>query len=279
MPKFSLLSLNSFGIPFYVSTGRLRRMSAELNRITPTVICLQEIQHNFYLSVLTRELTAYSNFAFFRNRLAPKGGLFIALTPTCKVINSQFYPYPNQGKPFSIGFSDWWLNKGVLMVNLETYGHKSIVMNTHLQANYLADWRPTNLQTRIQLDQVKYLSELVNGQPKDASVIVCGDFNFPRHTLAYQQMVTLSGLSDMLINDPRPTYQPFPLVSAKWRTTLDFVFYRNPDGESFDLSTDILPIENTSVQNPIRRFLTDHHALLLNIESTPESGKINHHPL
>jgi endonuclease/exonuclease/phosphatase family metal-dependent hydrolase len=79
----------------------------------------------------------------------------------------------------SIGFSDWALNKGILLVSLEVGGHSFVVMNTHLQANYLADWRLSNLQTQIQLDQVNYVVELVDAQPKEAWVIVCGDFNFP----------------------------------------------------------------------------------------------------
>ncbi len=240
-------------------------MSVILNRLTPRVICLQEIQHNAYLSILTRGLTTYTHFAYYRNQLAPKGGLFTASDQNCTLRSSQFFPYPNQGNPFSIGFSDWWLNKGVLMVSLEVNDRQIVVMNTHLQANYLADWRPSNAQTKIQLDQVEYLAEMAKKQPDDACVIVCGDFNFPRKTPAYQRMVSLSGLTDLLADDPQPTYQPFPLVPSKWLTTLDYIFYRNPAGETSNVSSDIIPIENSSARNPLQRFLTDHHALLLNI--------------
>ena len=50
---------------------------------------------------------------------------------------------------------------------------------------------------------------------KRASVIVCGDFNFPRQSPAYQQMISQSGLIDALSSDPRPTYLPFPLVPVQ----------------------------------------------------------------
>ena len=260
---FSLLSLNTFGVPFYLSTGRIRRLTAELNKLAPTVICLQEIQQNAYLALLEHSLTGYSQHAFFRNRLAPKGGLFIASTPAGMMKKNEFYPYPNQGRPLSIGFSDWALNKGVLLVSLQVQKYSIIVMNTHLQANYLGDWRLSNHQTQIQLDQVKFLVELIHAQKKDAWVIVCGDFNFPRQAPAYQQMSLQSGLTDAFADDPRPTYLPFPLVSAKWRTSLDYIFYRAPAGEDADVTADIIPIVNSTAKMPLQRFLTDHHALSL----------------
>ena len=232
MAIFSLLSLNTFGVPFYLSIRRIKHLALELNRLAPSVLCLQEIQQNTYLPLLQQGLTSYSNFTFFRNPFAPKGGLFTATAPGCKFLNSNFFPYPNQGRPLSIGISDWALNKGVLMVSLEIQERCFIILNTHLQANYLGDWRPSNRQTKIQLDQVTYLIELIHAQSRDAWVIVCGDFNFPRQTPAYQLMISQSGLTDVLARDPRSTYQPFPLVSSKWRTSLDYIYYRMPHGET-----------------------------------------------
>jgi len=265
MASFSLLSLNTFGVPFYLSLGRVKRLASELNRIAPSLICLQEIQQNAYLPLLQHNLTAYSQFAYFRNRFAPRGGLVSASMSTHPIVKCGFFPFPNQGRLLSIGFSDWALNKGVLMANLEVDKRCFVVMNTHLQANYLGDWRPSNRQTQIQLDQVKYLGELICAQPKDAWVIVCGDFNFPRDSHAYRQMVLQSGLVDAHTDDPRPTYQPFPLVSTKWRTSLDFIFYRKPTADNSEISADIIPVVNSAAHQTHQRFLTDHHALVLTI--------------
>ena len=157
------------------------------------------------------------------------------------------------------------MNKGVLLVSLEVQGRCFIIMNTHLQANYLGDWSPSNHQTKIQLDQVGYLVELIHAQPKNAWVIVCGDFNFPRQSPAYQHMVSRSGLTDALSSDSRSTYQPFPLVSAKWRTSLDYIYYQIPVGETLAVTADILPLVNSAGKTPFQRFLTDHNSLLLNI--------------
>ena len=265
MPLFSLLTLNTFGIPFFISLPRIKRLAVKLNQLAPSVLCLQEIQQNVYLAPLQQGLTTYSHFAYFHNRIAPKGGLFTASDPTAQVMMSNFFPYPNQGRPLSIGFSDWALNKGVLMVSLQIHERSFVIMNTHLQANYRADWRPTNSQTKIQLDQLKYLAELIHVQPKDAWVIVCGDFNLPRQAPAYKQFVTQSGLTDALVDDSRPTYQPFPLVSAKWRTSLDYIFYQMPAGATLKVTADIIPVVNSSARWSFQQFLTDHHALTINI--------------
>lgn len=267
MASISVLSLNSFGIPFFLGYGRIRRLAAELNRLAPTVICLQEIQQNAYLPLLERELAAGSKFAHYHNTFAPKGGLFTASSPACTVIQSEFLPYPNQGRPFSIGFSDWWLNKGVLLLRLEALDRCFIIMNTHLQANYLGEWDISNGQARIQMDQVNYLVELVQAQPEDAWVVLCGDFNFPRQAPPYQQMISRTTLTDPLASDARSTYQPFPFIpgKAKWLITLDYMLYRAPAGDDLKATADILPVVNSSARRPLQRFLTDHQALILHI--------------
>jgi endonuclease/exonuclease/phosphatase family metal-dependent hydrolase len=139
-------------------------------------------------------------------------------------------------------------------------------MNTHLQANYRGDWRLSNEQTQIQVDQVRDLVKLIHAQPEDACVIVCGDFNFPRQSPAYQEMISQSGLTDALAGDLRPTYRPFPLVPGKWQISLDYIFYRVPVGEAPTVAADILPIENASSKTPFQRFLTDHNALTIKIQ-------------
>src|SRR4030095_13760668 len=116
MPAFSLLSLNTFGIPFFLSLGRIKRLASELNRVNPTIVCLQEIQQNIYVPLLERHLAEYSHLASFRHRYAPQCGLF---TASIFGGNSEFHPFPNRGKPVSIGFADWALYKGVLLTTLE----------------------------------------------------------------------------------------------------------------------------------------------------------------
>jgi endonuclease/exonuclease/phosphatase family metal-dependent hydrolase len=118
--------------------------------------------------------------------------------------------------------------------------------------------------SRIQLDQVRHLAALVNQQPQDALVIVCGDFNFPRGTFLYDQLLSDSGLHDPLAEDPRPTYRPFPLLNKeKWAIPIDFVLVRAPDSRQLHYEADIIEIQDSSRMLRPQRFLTDHNALTL----------------
>jgi endonuclease/exonuclease/phosphatase family metal-dependent hydrolase len=267
MPKFSLLTLNSYGIPFYLGYSRVKRLANELNRLAPAVICLQEVQQNAYPAVLREGLPGYSNFTFVDNVYAPKGGLFTASSPDCTIRHSEFLPFSNRGRLVSVGFSDWALEKGVLLLDFDYCGQRIIVLNTHLHANYFGDWRISNNHTRIQLDQVNHLIEIVQSQPRDAWLIVCGDFNYPRHSLLYERMMAESGLTDALVDDLRPTYVGFPLIPKidKLRLTLDYIYYRLPVEDALDVEADILSIEDSSAKRPLQRFITDHQALTIAI--------------
>ena len=262
MPEFSLLTLNTFGVPFYISGRRIARLVNELNRLAPTVICLQEIQQNAYIPIVQHGLGEYPHLAFERKGLAPKGGLLTASRSMPD--HYKFFPFPNRGRWLGVGFSDWALYKGVLAVELEVEGRRVIVLNTHLHANYAGSWLPKNGFARIQHDQVQFLTEMVHAQPEDSLVVVCGDFNFPRKTFLYEELILQSGLIDPLADDLRPTYRPFPLVPSRWAISLDFVLYRAPHWKDLKIDADIIPIENSSARLPVQRFLTDHCALTLN---------------
>jgi hypothetical protein len=262
MPHFSLLSLNTFGLPFFLGWSRLGRLARELTAHDTTLLCFQEIQQNAYIPLLRRLLTRYPISAFERNRLAPKGGLLtLSRVP---MLADEFVPYRNRGHWRGLGFGDWALNKGVLRTVLAVEGRRVVVLSTHLHANYAGDWRPENSTAQIQRDQVLHLAEMVRQQPPEALVIACGDYNFPRGTFLYQEFLAETGMHDPLAEDPRPTYRPFPLVPARWNLSLDFVFVRQPDWPGLDLQSDVFTIEDTTGRWPHQRFLSDHNALTLN---------------
>jgi Endonuclease/Exonuclease/phosphatase family len=261
MPQFSLLTLNTFGLPFFLGWSRLGRLPQALSSYDTTLLCFQEIQQNAYIPLLQRLLSKYPHSAFEPNRLAPKGGLLtFSRTP---LLSGQFVGFRNRGQWRSLGFGDWALNKGVLRTVLEVEGHPIIVLSTHLHANYAGDWRPENPMARIQHDQVLHLAEIVRQQPENALVITCGDFNFPRGTFLYNEFLTHSGLRDPLAADPRPTYRPFPLVPARWNISLDFLFVSNPQWQGLQIYADVIPIEDTKKRWAAQRFLSDHNALSL----------------
>lgn len=261
MPSFTLLTLNSFGLPFFLGWRRMHTLAEELNQRQDTVICLQEIQQESYISVLRKRLTEYPHQCYKQYLLAPMGGLVTASRQP--FVSYEFLPFPNRGKWWSIGFADWALRKGVLVTTFEIEDQRIVVLNTHIHANYTGFWRREGMLAKIQSDQVHYLAELAKAQPSDALVVICGDFNFPRDTFLYEELTEISGFIDPLKDDPRPTYRPVSILASKWSLTLDFIFYRIPDRINMEIEADILPIENSRTDRPGSKFLSDHCALTL----------------
>ncbi len=261
--QFSLLSLNTFGIPFFLSWERLVRLAKHLERLDPTIICLQEIQQNAYTPLLVQCLPTYPQRAIFPHIYAPKGGL--GMFSRVSFIQKRFEPYLDRGLRFFITFADWALFKGVLVVHLQIDGLDIFVLNTHLNANYSGDWHHKNPLALVQLRQVQKIGTLLEEMPAEALTILCGDLNFPRTSFLYEELVSQNGLTDPLHDDPRPTYRPFPLVPPRWSTSLDYILYRSPQGRDFNIRADILTVEDSSQKSALRRFLTDHCALTLNI--------------
>lgn len=236
-------------------------MARLLNSTAADMLCLQEIQSNAYLALLHETLAMFPYLVYQGNTSKPTGGLLIASRRP--VIRWEFHPYPNRGRKWSLGYADWALQKGVLAVHFEVDGLPVAVLNTHLQANYLAVWTPEDSLARIQRDQVRFLAGLVRDQAAEALVVVCGDFNFPPHAFLYPELIEQSGLIDLLAQDPRPSYQPFPFVSAAWLTRLDYALYRPPPGLALTATVDIVRLQDETRRFPWDRFLTDHFLLEL----------------
>jgi hypothetical protein len=261
--EFSILSLNTFGVPFYLSWGRLTRLARILNRYENTVICLQEVQQNAYVPLLSRHLKGYLYQAVCPHIYAPKGGLgTYSKEPISRI---RFVPYTDRGLRWLVTFSDWALYKGILVTRVRIGPACIWILNTHMNANYTGVWSRSNVLARVQMSQVRQLIDLVKTLPGEDYLIVCGDLNFPRSAFLYDELIAGGGLIDPLREDPRPTYRRLPLTPPKWDMTLDYLLVRIPPGKNPVLEADVLDLEDESQKNPVRRFLTDHRALVLRI--------------
>jgi endonuclease/exonuclease/phosphatase family metal-dependent hydrolase len=271
MPQFSLLTLNAFGLPFYIARQRLPRLVRELHQHPASVICLQEVQQNAYLSLFTRGLRRHAHHAYHPNRFAPMGGLLTA--SQLPLERSSFSMFQNHGHWLSLACGDRFLRKGLLAAHLQSGGQPIVVLNTHLNANYSGDWRPANYFARILREQVAQLAAWVRAQPEDAIVIVGGDFNFPRASFLYDELLAASALTDPLANDPRPTYRPFAVVPSTWALPIDFIFVRVPPGLNASVEADIVIVEDAEAPRRWQRFLTDHCALTITLTWGDDTGQ------
>jgi len=185
---------------------------------------------------------------------------------------SHFVAYQDRGSILSLGFADWALHKGVLRTRVRFRKLSLVILNTHLHANYLGNWSQTNPMARIQHNQIQHLAKLVRAESPETLVIVCGDFNYPRHAFLYEELLSLTGLVDLFADDPRPTYIPFPLVPSNWKTTLDYLLVRLPENRTLQIRPDIVNLENREAFWPHQRFLSDHCALTLQMNWEPDES-------
>jgi endonuclease/exonuclease/phosphatase family metal-dependent hydrolase len=259
-----IVSFNTFGLPNYLSWRRIADIARELTRLDANVLCLQEIQQKAYISQLKNNLPAQPHISFGTEGHVPMGNLVTASRDM--PVRSEFCLFPNRGKKVSIGFADWFSYKGVLVTEFDWDGQKVVVMNTHTNASYLAQWDPESPISRIQRDQVAFLAEDGRAQAEDAFVVICGDFNFPRGTMMYEEMIEKSGFFDPLAEDPRPTYQPISLLKNSWTLPLDFFFCRQPAKHPLKVAADIKKMVNPLSRFPYGHFLSDHFAIILNLE-------------
>ena len=258
-----MLTLNAFGLPMFLASRRWPRLVRELHRHPVSVLCLQEIQQNHYLRQLLSDLKGYEHFAYHPHRLAPRGGLFTA--SRLPIERNDFAPYRHRGRWLSAAAGDRFLGKGFLSTHLQLGGVPIAVLNTHLNANYSGDWSPANGFARVLHEQVRQLAEWVMAQPREAMLIICGDFNFPRPSFLYQALMHDTGLIDPLADDPRPTYRPFGGIPKKWALPIDFVLVRPPSHVPINMKADIVPFEDSAAVHAHRRFLSDHCALTLHL--------------
>src|SRR5260221_4807245 len=133
MPKFSLLTINCFGVPAPQTRPRLLALADVLNRSALDVVCFQEVQSHIYRRLLMHALTSYRYCAYERFIHAPKGGLLtVSRAP---IQDSGFTLYTARGLRYTPAVSDSVLHTSVLDTAIMVGSVPVIVLNTHLNPN------------------------------------------------------------------------------------------------------------------------------------------------
>ncbi|MCB0060780.1 MAG: endonuclease/exonuclease/phosphatase family protein, partial [Caldilineaceae bacterium] len=218
---FSLLTINCFGGPHWSVRRRLPTLLREFERLAPDVVCLQEVQTPFALRTFTAENDTFTDHVFLPGLRYPFGAL--CTLSQLPIGEHHFIRYATEGRWLGPTFMDRLTRKGVLVSRLQRAALPIIVLNTHLLANYGANWGEQSRAAQDQQRQLHQLADLVHKQPDDALVLLAGDFNIPRGSWLYEEFVERSGLVDALAGDDRPTYRPFPGVPARYALPIDFV--------------------------------------------------------
>ncbi len=260
MPTFSLLTFNCYGVPTPGTTNRLKLLAHTLNTLDMSAVCLQEVQSNRHLKLLKQESKSYPASAHQPFIHAPKGGLLtLSRIP---IIESTYELYDERGLWYTPALADWILHKGILITRINWEHMPVVLINTHLTANYMGDWSRTNPFAKHEHNQLQQLADCVRGQPEDALVLVCGDFNIPRGSWMYEAFLEASGLTDPLSGNLQPTLRPRSMLPSRYIMPIDFALVRAPHIAGLTLESRlqfdaVIPHKNQQVE------LSDHLAVEL----------------
>ncbi len=258
--QFRLLTLNTLGVPFVRHTrARLATLGRELNDADLDVICFQEIQFSRYIPLVTESFPNFPHHAFEPFIHAPKGGLMtLSRTP---IARQQFVLYEKRGRLASPALADWVLHKGILVAELTLRGVPVAVVNTHLVANYSADWSQNNRYARHQQAELQQLRDTLEQIGPERLVIVVGDFNIPTGTRLYRDFVHATGLYDPLALSSAPTFRPPRFLPGRHEPAIDHVLIRSPRGCRVQASARIVFREQLRLVNGRHAHLSDHSGI------------------
>jgi endonuclease/exonuclease/phosphatase family metal-dependent hydrolase len=259
---FSILTLNCYGVPAPGTSRRLATLARTLNYENLSVVCLQEVQANTYCKQLTRDCVRYPFQAYEPFVHAPKGGL---LTLSQQPIDHVEYAlYQERGLWYTPAIFDWILHKGILVSQFMHDGMPIVVINTHLTANYTGDWSHRNPYARHEHRQLQQLAALVQAQPQDAIVLVCGDFNIPRGSWLYDSFLEASGLIDPRAGDLQSTLRPRRMMPDRYFMPIDYALVRAPAGLKLQVESN-LRFEEKVYDEGRHLLLSDHYAVELRL--------------
>jgi endonuclease/exonuclease/phosphatase (EEP) superfamily protein YafD len=221
--KIATLNTRGFILPTKEVAERFVAMSREFNQLSCDVLHLQEVWSYGQLSVLKRELPSYF-FAYHCGVLGPKAGL-VTLS-RFPLQRAEYIDFPPVGEPKKRKAINRWKrrlkNKGALIARTE----EVTTINTHLVANGDGDWSTTSRYSEAHRHDLTMLASTVLDLAKwGESVLVAGDFNFPKESSFYKQFVSLAPVYDVFGQDTTPTFHQEFLSPGQQAHCIDYIFH------------------------------------------------------
>lgn len=260
MASLSLLTFNTFAIINWDTPFRVSALATELGKLEAQVVCLQEIHQHIFRRTLTAATPYHVDAVHAPKRGRPRGGLLtLSRLP---VLKHHYVRFVEQGRWYHLELMDRLLEKGILVTQYEVAGLPIIVLNTHIIANYAADYARTGRPALRQQSQLRQLASDIQALPADALITLVGDFNLPRDSWLYEEFLEASGMEDTLAGDRRPTYRPLPGVPSHYALPIDFVFIRRPQNLQLTISSDLCLDRPVKLVGNYHNFLSDHLGII-----------------
>ena len=258
MAQLTIITMNCLGLPLPVP-GLRRRLHALGNALAAAgadVACLQEVGRWRHLHLLRHEATSWPSAIAADYPYAPRGGLVtLARLP---VRETTFSAFRERGRAMSMHATERFQSKGILSTVIEAGNRTVVVLNTHLAANYSAQWSYTNPYARVERVQLREVAEAVQAIPPETMVVVAGDLNVPRGSWLYHEFLQQAGLHDPMSNSREPTYRPLPGMPARAAQALDHVLVRPPTDRAVMTHAELCFGEPVLLAHGTTGYLSDH---------------------
>lgn len=270
--KFTLITFNAQGVPSFRSSTlfRFRKIGALLNKTDADIINLQEVFTYKQISILKSELTNFQYFVYEKSMLGPKGGL---VTFSKKRIKKMYYI--SYSYPFELLFDflkNGWIRvilrnllsgKGILIS--KTIDDGVYIANTHLIANPTGDWSELGRFSNIYTTCIKTLKGVLVPLKSDF-VLLTGDFNFPKTSYLYTDLISKLNLKDLFEDEESPTFRKEFLPHGVKGSRLDFILMKQNSLHSLSVKKHTLFAKREiSIKNN-KGFLSDHLGLRIDIK-------------
>jgi len=269
--QLSIVTFNIKGTPSFSKSTikRLTEVGKFLNNENPDIVNLQEVFTYKHLEVLKNKLANYPYCLYKRALIGPKGGLvtFSKLKPIESRYIAYSYPLSLIVNLFSKGwirviFRNLLSGKGSLFSKF--LSGKIIVVNTHMVANPTHNWSSTNKFNRIYSASIERLKDNIKGLDKYKKyklIILTGDFNIPKNSVFYRNLIQSLGVKDVYEDFDLPTFKKVFLPKGEKGKRLDYILLKS-SVKDLTIEKRGHLFEKPLIEKKVNKgFLSDHIAL------------------
>jgi endonuclease/exonuclease/phosphatase family metal-dependent hydrolase len=263
--QLKLLSWNLHGLAWPLSKdpgGRMDRVSAKVQQLSPDIVLLQEVWLGSHVNRLVQLLQPdWTPSCVKRGSHTPRGGLLIFVRASEKwraTSAPEFHAFAASAPVWKIWEGDGLGGKGVLTVELERGEQRIRAVNTHLQSQYSgSDY------SEVRESQLIELGKVISNFDASVPAIVAGDFNTDARESLYSHIAALG--TDLTAETRQLTNCGTTANPRDGRSEwIDYIVAAN--FETWTVSTTLELIANDSADVPY----SDHSGLFCTLALTPK---------
>lgn len=265
--KFSLLSFNTLGTPFFAPniTLRYQAIAQTIAQQNLDIVCFQEVVTYYHVFQLKKYLKMYPHFVYKKSLFGPKGGLLIA--SKVPIASWSFKPFTSFGSFKNKSFYSNLLQNGMLICTLKDL--PLVLLNTHTVSDFEFEWSPTNHLYRYVKSQVEQIIKEITAQTSEGKrIIAMGDFNMKKNSRLYKYLLDQTKASDVFKKDSFPTYHSERLnykFNGKTSERIDFVLLTGLKTSSV-VSQSYVFDKQVRLANKKTSYLSDHIGLKVDFD-------------